>query len=86
MKLHVANLSKATTDAQLNDLATEFGKPISSVVVRDKRTGESRGFGFVEFPTEAEANAAIGGLDGREVDGQPLKVSAARIRPETARV
>ena len=86
MKLHVGNLSKQVTDAQLNDLAVPFGKVISANVATERSNGDSKGFGFVEFSTSDEGRAAITGLDGRDVNGQALKVSEAKPRnPATPR-
>jgi RNA recognition motif-containing protein len=80
MKLHVGNLSKQVTDAQLNDLAVPYGKLVSANVATERSSGESKGFGFVEFTTAEEGRAAITGLDGRDVHGQVLKVSEAKPR------
>lgn len=80
MKLYVGNLSKKITDAQLNELALPFGKPISANVATERSTGESKGFGFIEFSSADEAKAAITGLDGRDVNGQALKVNEAKPR------
>lgn len=85
MKLYVGNLSKQVTDGQLNELAAEFGKPVSANVATERGTSESRGFGFIEFNSADEAKAAITGLDGREVNGQALKVNEARPRKDGAR-
>jgi len=86
MKLHVGNLSKQVTDAQLNDLAVPFGKVVSANVATERSSGESKGFAFVEFSSADEGRAAITGLDGREVNGQTLKVSEAKPRnPATPR-
>ncbi len=82
MKLYVGNLSKQITDAQLNDLAVPYGKLISANVATERSSGESKGFGFVEFSSEDEARAAIAGLDGRDVNGQALKVNEAKPRKE----
>jgi RNA recognition motif-containing protein len=82
MKLHVGNLSKQVTDSQLNDLAVPYGKVVSANVATDRPSGDSKGFGFVEFSTPEEARAAITGLDGRDVNGQALKVSEAKPRKE----
>jgi RNA recognition motif-containing protein len=84
MKLHVGNLSKQVTDAQLNDLAVPYGKLVSANVATERSSGESKGFGFVEFTNAEEARAAITGLDGREVNGQALKVSEAKPRKTDA--
>jgi RNA recognition motif-containing protein len=85
LKLYVGNLSKQVTDAQLNDLATPYGKPVSANVATERSTGESKGFGFVEFGSDQEAKAAIAGLDGRDVNGQALKVNEAKPRKDVAR-
>ena len=57
-----------------------FGQVTSATVIKDKFSGESRGFGFVEMPTKAEAQAAITGLNGQEIKGRALKISEARPR------
>jgi cold-inducible RNA-binding protein len=80
MKLYVGNLSKKITNAQLNELATPFGKPISAEVATDRSSGDSKGFGFIEYSNDAEAKAAMAGLDGRDVNGQVLKVNEAKPR------
>lgn len=85
MKLYVGNLSKQVTDAQLNDLAVPFGKPLSANVATERNSGESKGFGFIEFSSDDEAKAAITGLDGRDVHGQALKVNEAKPRKEVVR-
>jgi RNA recognition motif-containing protein len=80
MKLYVGNLSKQITDAQLNDLAVPYGTLVSANVATERSSGESKGFGFVEFTNADEARAAITGLDGRDVNGQALKVNEAKPR------
>ena len=84
MKLYVGNLSKQVTDAQLNDLAVPYGKLLSANVATERSSGESKGFGFVEYSTSEEGQAAITGLDGRDVNGQALKVNEARPRKDAA--
>ena len=79
MKLYVGNLSKQITDAQLNDLAVPFGTLISATVATERSSGASKGFGFVEFTNADEARAAITGLDGRDVNGQALKIGRAHV-------
>ena len=81
MKLYVGNLSKQITDAQLSDLATPYGALVSANVATE-RGGESKGFGFVEYSNADEARAAITGLDGRDVNGQALKVNEAKPRKD----
>lgn len=80
MKLYVGNLSRQITDAQLNDLAVPYGTLVSAQVATDRSSGASKGFGFVEFSNDDEARAAITALDGREVEGQTLKVNEAKPR------
>jgi len=76
--LYVGNLSFGTDDSSLNELFTEFGTVDSAKVITDRDSGRSRGFGFVEMSSEDEANAAISGLDGKEIDGRALKVNQAK--------
>ena len=85
MKLYVGNLSKQVTDAQLNELAAPYGTLLSATVATERDSGASKGFGFLEFGSDDEAKAAITGLDGRDVNGQPLKVNEARPRKEATR-
>jgi cold-inducible RNA-binding protein len=82
MKLYVGNLSKQVNDAQLNELATPYGTPVSAVVATERSSGDSKGFGFIEFSSDDEGRAAITGLNGREVNGQALKVDESRPRKE----
>ena len=85
MKLYVGNLSKQINDAQLNELALPFGTPLSANVATERSTGASKGFGFVEYSSDAEAHAAIAGLDGRDVNGQALKVNESKPRKDGPR-
>lgn len=80
MKLYIGNLSKQVTDAQLAELAAPYGKVVSSNVATERMSGASKGFGFVEFSTAAEGQAAINGLNGRDVNGQALTVNESRPR------
>lgn len=84
MKLYVGNLSKQVTDAQLGDLGLEYGSLVSANVATEKSSGQSKGFGFLEFSSDDAARAAIAGLDGREVNGQAIKVNEARPRKESS--
>jgi RNA recognition motif-containing protein len=82
VKIYVGNLSKEINDAQLHDLALPFGKPDSANIARELRGGASKGFGFVEYRHAEEARAAVAGLDGKNVHGQPLSVFEAKaLRP-----
>ncbi len=79
-KLYVGNLSYMTTESSLTTLFEEAGEIVSVNIVTDRMTGRSRGFGFVEMADEAAAQEAINKLNGREIDGRPLKVAEARPR------
>jgi len=79
MKLHIGNLSKTVTDAELKSLVVPFAEPTSLEIIKSS-TGESKGFAFVEFATEDHAKAVITGLDGKEVNGGTLRVGVARPR------
>jgi|GraSoiStandDraft_4_1057263.scaffolds.fasta_scaffold249715_1 RNA recognition motif-containing protein len=83
MKLHIGNLAKDMTEAQLKDLITPFGETTSIELATD-RDGASKGFGFAVYNDADHARAAIAGLDGKEVSGQSLKVSEARPRKSDA--
>ena len=82
MNIYVGNLERAVTDDELKAVFTEFGEITSASVIRDKYTGESRGFGFVEMPAKAEAIEAIKQVDGREINGKRLIVNEARQKQD----
>jgi len=79
-KLYVGNLPWAVDDEALLGLFAQHGEIASASVVRDRDTGRSRGFGFVEFPNDDEANAAIEALNGLAYEGRNLTVNVARPR------
>lgn len=81
-KLFVGSLPWATDDAQLNELFTQYGEVTSARVMTDKFTGRSRGFGFVEFANEADAQKAVDALDGSTLGGRQIVVNVARPREE----
>ncbi len=80
MKLYVGNLPHSTTDAQLRELFLPFGTPDSVKVITDRDTGQSKGFGFVEFHSAEEARSAISSMNGKDLGGRPLTVNEARPR------
>jgi RNA recognition motif-containing protein len=82
-KLYVGNLSYKTTEETLTNLFSQVGQVLSSVIIKDKVTYESRGFGFVEMNTPEEAEAAIGQLNGYSIDGRAIVVSPARERSDS---
>lgn len=81
-KIYVGNLSYQTDDAALQALFGQHGTVNSASVIKDRYTGESRGFGFVEMADDAEATAAIEALNGADMDGRSLKVNEARPRED----
>ncbi len=82
-KLYVGNLSYSVLDEQLQQHFAEFGDVASAKVMTDRDTGRSKGFGFVEMANEAAAQAAIRGLNGKQVDGRALVVNEARPREDS---
>jgi len=79
-KLYVGNLSWNTTDDTLRDAFSEFGNVTDSIVMRDRDTGRSRGFGFVTYGGEEEAQLAISNMNDSELDGRKIKVNQANSR------
>ena len=77
-KLYVGNLSFDMDDQGLEEAFSEFGTVVSAVIVMDRLSGRSRGFGFVEFSDEESAQSAKKAMDGKEVKGRALKVDDAR--------
>ena len=82
MKLYVGNLSYSANEDELRELFSQYGTVESVAVITDRDTGRSKGFGFVEFNNDQEAQAAISGLNGKEVSGRSLTVSQARPKSE----
>lgn len=80
MNIYVGNLSREVTEEDLRKAFEAFGKVDTVNIIRDRFTGESRGFGFVEMPIKAEAQSAISGLQDKELKGRSLKVNEARPR------
>jgi len=80
-KVYVGNLSWNTTDDSLRSTFEQFGNVLDSIVMRDRETGRSRGFGFVTYSQESEADAAIGALNDQELEGRRIKVNFANARP-----
>ena len=80
-KLYVGNLSAGTTEQALKAHFEADGRKVNEVaIVTDRATGQPRGFAFVQMGSDADAQAAISALNGREVDGRTIKVSEARER------
>jgi cold-inducible RNA-binding protein len=81
-KLYVGNLTYGVTDSTLAQLFEAHGTVQSAQVIMDRDTGRSKGFGFLEMGSDAEAQAAIQALNGKEVEGRTLKVNEARARED----
>jgi RNA recognition motif-containing protein len=81
-KLFVGNLSFNTSENALNDAFAAFGTVTEATIMMDRMTNRPRGFGFVTMSSDAEAQAAVEGLNGKEVDGRALTVNIARPREE----
>jgi len=79
-KVYVGNLSWNTTDDSLRAAFSSFGQILDSIVMRDRDTGRSRGFGFVTFSSAQEASGAIAGLNEQELDGRRIRVNLANAR------
>ncbi len=82
MNIYVGNLSFDVNEEDLRKTFEEFGKIESVNVIKDKYSGQSRGFGFVEMSDKAEAQSAVKGLNGKELKGRALSVNEARPRSE----
>jgi len=85
MNIYVGNLSRESTEEELRREFEAFGQVTSVNVIKDRYSGQSRGFGFVEMANKSEAQAAIDGLNGKSLNEQTLTVSEARPRAEGGR-
>ncbi|MFQ5605333.1 MAG: RNA recognition motif domain-containing protein [bacterium] len=85
MNIYVGNLSREVTEDDLKAAFETFGQLASVNVIKDKFSGEPRGFGFIEMPSKKEAQAAIDGLNGTDLKGQSLNVNEARPRTDNRR-
>ena len=79
-RLYVGNLPYAADETTLRDLFSQYGQVESVQIATDRETGRSRGFAFVDMATDADAQAAIQGLSGYQMDGRPLTIEEARPR------
>ena len=82
-KLYVGNLGYGVSSSDLERMFQDHGQVASASVITDRATGQSKGFGFVEMSSSAEAQAAIAALDGKEFDGRTIKVNEARPKAES---
>lgn len=83
MNIYVGNLARDVNEDELKEQFVVFGEVSSCAIIKDKFTGESRGFGFVEMPSKEQAQQAISSLNGKELKGRPVIVNEAR--PKTDR-
>lgn len=79
-KLFVGSLPWAVDDQKLGEMFSQYGQVVSATVVKDRNTGRSRGFGFVEMQNDSEADAAIAALNGSDMEGRKVVVNEARPR------
>lgn len=85
MNIYVGNLPRELNEDELRQAFEAFGKVETATIIKDKFSGEPRGFGFVEMPSKTEAQSAITGLNGKELKGRTLTVNEARPRTEGPR-
>ena len=83
MKLLIRNLSRDTTEQELQTLFTAYGKVQYCTLIKDRKTGASKGFGFVEMPNPGEAKRAVKILNGADVGGQKIRVKKAEPGAES---
>jgi cold-inducible RNA-binding protein len=84
MKIYVGNMSYEVTEEDLRLALEQFGQVESVTIIKDKYSGRSKGFGFVKMASKTEGQAAIEGLNGKELKGKELKVNVARPRTESS--
>ena len=85
MRIYVGNLPYSMNDDELRNIFGQFGELASAEVIKDKFSGQSKGFGFVDMPNNAEADAAIKAMNETEMKGRKLTVNEARPRAERPR-
>ncbi|MGQ9647797.1 MAG: RNA recognition motif domain-containing protein [Thermodesulfobacteriota bacterium] len=85
MNIYVGNLSYEASEENLRQAFEAFGQVSAASIVKDKYSGQPRGFGFVEMPDQAEAQVAIQNLNGKELLGRPMNVNEARSRNDRGR-
>ncbi len=82
MKLLIRNLARTTTESEIQTLFEEHGNVQSCTLVMDKKSGESKGFGFIEMPKVGDAKAAMKNLNNKEIDGFKIRVKKAEPKTE----
>jgi RNA recognition motif-containing protein len=85
MNIYVGNLAYSITDDDLREAFAAFGEVSRASVIMDRDTGRSKGFGFVEMPDNSQAEAAINGLNEKDLSGRPIRVNEAKPREDRPR-
>jgi len=85
MNIYVGNLSFSVTETDLREAFAAYGQVSTASIIKDKFSGESRGFGFVEMPTKEEAEKAITALNGKDLKGRTMTVNEAKPRTDRPR-
>jgi RNA recognition motif-containing protein len=85
MNIYVGNLSNTVNESDLREFFQAFGEVSTSSVIKDKFSGESRGFGFIEMPKKEEADKAISMLNGKDLKGRSAKVNEAKPKTDSSR-
>ncbi len=80
MRIYLGNLSFSSTEDEVEEIFRTYGEVASVTIIRDRDTGRSKGFAFVEMPQDGDAQSAIAALHGRDLDGRALTVNEARPR------
>jgi len=83
MNIYVGNLAREVTEEELKLAFEAFGKVETAKIIKDKYSGDSKGFGFVEMPSKEEGQAALDGMNGKELKGRTINVNEARPRTDT---
>jgi RNA recognition motif-containing protein len=83
MNIYVGNLSREAGESDLRDAFQAFGEVSSASIIKDKFSGDSRGFGFVEMPNKSEAENAISSLNGKSIKGRTVTVNEAKPRTDS---
>ncbi len=84
-KIYVGNMSYTTTEAALTNLFSQYGEVVSSTIIKDRYTQQSKGFGFIEMSDPQAAEAAIATLNNQEFEGRRLRVNVAENKPRDSR-
>ncbi len=81
-RIYIGNLNFKTSEENLVEKFSQFGEVTSATIIKDKTSGLSKGFGFVEMPNDDDAEKAISGLKGKDFDGRKVRVSVAEDKPK----